>query len=158
MYIKKRKKEVLLKKKLVLLSLAGAMILPTAHAFAEENMEANSSINSSQQVEPENFTEYLGWSELESDQEKIKQIQYSSMAYAASNPQHAGWAEYKGEQRRAVGETTWKGVYHYTRARLEGLGLVHHDSGRKWKWHDTRTESPWGHKYWSARTYYGNEK
>ncbi|EEM01711.1 hypothetical protein bmyco0002_59980 [Bacillus pseudomycoides] len=148
----------MLRKKTIALALAGFMVLPIGSAFAAENRDTQSSSQSVQQVEPENFTEILGWSELPSDNEKLSQVQHNNLLLASSGPDsHAGWAEYKGDKRRAVGETTWTGVYHYTRAQLIGFGFVQEDSGRQWDWTDTRAESPWGNKFWKAKTWYGNE-
>ncbi|EJV74381.1 hypothetical protein [Bacillus cereus] len=147
----------MLRKKTIVLGLAGAMILPMGSVFADENnMDSKPTSQSVEQTEPQNFTEYLGWSELESDK---KQTQSSNLTYATNGVSHAGWAEYKNGKRRAVGETTWQGVYHYTRAQLKFYDLtVMEDSGRQWDWNDTRAESPWGNEFYSAKTFYGNEK
>lgn len=62
---------------------------------------------------------------------------------------------------RAHGWTTWAGVYHYTRARMESSqGAVLTDSKRVWGYDGTEAVSPW----WpfdpsindKARTYYGS--
>lgn len=61
---------------------------------------------------------------------------------------------------RAHGWTTWVGVYHYTRARMESSqGAILTDSKRIWGYDGTEAISPW----WAvdpainekARTYYG---
>ncbi|MCR6789978.1 MULTISPECIES: hypothetical protein [Bacillus cereus group] len=144
----------MLRKKTIGLALAGAMILPTGSVFADENLNSKPTSQSVEKAEPQNFTEILGWSELESDK---GQLQHNNRNIAAG-PSHAGWAEYKDGKRRAVGETTWNGVYHYTRAQLQLYLVVMEDSGRQWDWNDTRAESPWGKEFYSARTWYGNEK
>ncbi|MEH7463651.1 hypothetical protein V7166_16635 [Bacillus thuringiensis] len=148
----------MLRKKTIALALTGFMVLPIGSAFAAENKESQSSSQAVQQVEPENFTEILGWSELPSDKEKLSQAQHNNLLLASSGPKHAGWAEYEGDKRRAVGATYWEGVYHYTRAQLVGFGFVQEDSGRQWDYEDTRAESPWGNKFWKAKTWYGNEE
>lgn len=81
-----------------------------------------------------------------------------------SEPRHTGKRE-KTEiggttNYRAHGWTTWVGVYHYTRARMEEGSRVLTDSDRIWGWDGTEATSPW----WefdpnvneNARTYYGN--
>lgn len=149
----------MLRKKTLAVALTGFMILPIGSAFAAEDKGTQSPAESVQQVEPENFTEILGWSELPEDQEKLSQVQHSNLGFASSGPQsHAGWAEYKGDKRKAVGATTWRGVYHYTRAQLKGFSIVQADSQRQWDYNDTRADSPYGNKFWKAFTYYGNEK
>ncbi|KLA31128.1 hypothetical protein [Bacillus cereus] len=146
----------MLRRKTIALGLAGAVILPTGSVFADENTSSKINSQSIEQTEPQNFTEYLGWSELESDKEHIQSINLNSAPKGVS---HAGWAEYKNDKRRAVGETTWNGVYHYTRAQLKLVGFyVKADSGREWDWHKTRAESPWKNEFYSAHTFYGNEK
>ncbi|AAT59549.1 MULTISPECIES: hypothetical protein [Bacillus cereus group] len=149
-----------MRKKTIAIALAGFMALPIGSAFAAEDKATQNPTESVQQVEPENFTEILGWSELPEDQEKLSQVQHSNLGLAASSgPQsHAGWAEYKGDKRRAVGETTWRGVYHYTRAQLIGFSIVQADSQRQWDYSNTRAESPYANKFWKAFTFYGNEK
>ncbi|WP_339099612.1 hypothetical protein IGL98_001057 [Enterococcus sp. DIV0840] len=63
---------------------------------------------------------------------------------------------------RAHGWTTWKGVYHYTTARMEKhrSGTVLTTSNRKYGWNGTEAASPWyrisyGEDTAAARTYYG---
>lgn len=63
---------------------------------------------------------------------------------------------------RAHGWTTWKGVYHYTTARMERhySGTVLTTSNRKYGWNGTEAISPWyrmsyGEDTSAARTYYG---
>lgn len=86
-----------------------------------------------------------------------------------STPSHTGKRErsdFSGNTHyRAHGWTTWSGVYHYTRARLEVNGQplydrgVTYDSGRVWGMNGTEAVTQWwpwqpgmGEK---ARTYYG---
>lgn len=66
---------------------------------------------------------------------------------------------------RAHGWTTWVGVYHYTRARMEEHYILFDDkiltdSGRIWGNDGTEAKSPWWKVHPSvndkARTYYGN--
>lgn len=72
---------------------------------------------------------------------------------------HNGWSEYYDEHtERAVGETGWDGVYHYTRARMETLtGTVKTDSGRIYGNDYTMAKSPYAGSEYSARTYWGTE-
>lgn len=80
---------------------------------------------------------------------------------------HRGKAEQKTisgtTHKRSHGWTTWAGVRHYTRARLEHGSSIIADSGRKWGtsgteavtvWKPYRPNSP-GNGVGSARTYYG---
>lgn len=89
---------------------------------------------------------------------------------ARSAPRHTGSAQTRvvngTSQKRAVGRTTWNGVYHYTTARLEhtwpSSGVIA-TSGRVWGVHSTSATSPWrsfnpkadSNGYGIARTYYG---
>ncbi len=81
-----------------------------------------------------------------------------------STPKHTGTAEQKdfngSTHKRAHGWTTWTGVWHYTRARMEDFGTVLTDSECQWGMSGTEAISPWwkfdGHTLGSARTYYGN--
>lgn len=89
---------------------------------------------------------------------------------SSSTPRHTGKRERVdidgNTHYRAHGWTTWVGVHHYTRARLEvdGEVLIYYgepmDSGRQWGMDGTEAASPWWP--WSpdyvnekARTYYG---
>jgi hypothetical protein len=76
-----------------------------------------------------------------------------------STPYHYGFKQVSsdGKSYRAVGETTWKGVYHYSRAQLVGRinGYVYADSGREWDVDYTKAISPWRTKDYRAKTYYG---
>lgn len=92
----------------------------------------------------------------------------NEMTLADSEPQHTGKREKNDDlsttRVRAHGWTTWTGVYHYTRARMEdhaGGGVrVLTDSDRVWGMDGTEAISPW----WyfdpnvsdKARTYYGH--
>nr|UXN30284.1 hypothetical protein N8D75_08600 [Curtobacterium flaccumfaciens] len=80
---------------------------------------------------------------------------------------HRGAAERKTingtTHKRAHGWTTWVGVQHYTRARLEHGSRVIADSGRKWGrsgtgavtvWKPYRPNQP-GNGVGTAKTYYG---
>ncbi|MCR8845715.1 hypothetical protein NQ117_18700 [Paenibacillus sp. SC116] len=63
---------------------------------------------------------------------------------------------------RAVGNTSWDTVYHYTRARFEGYvtGSVTGDSGRVWGWNTTEAKSDWIDTFltdYVGKTYYGNQ-
>ncbi|PTX48305.1 hypothetical protein C8P63_14614 [Melghirimyces profundicolus] len=73
--------------------------------------------------------------------------------------EHHGWVEahpYDADLERAVGETYWDGVYHYTRARMETIGgTPETDSGRQWDWDYTYAASPYAAYTYVARTYYG---
>lgn len=82
----------------------------------------------------------------------------------AATAQHTGKKEEKvingTSSKRAVGNTTWTGVYHYTRARVEG-GEIPTDSGRKWGTTKTSATSPWQkfsavYGFGTAKTYYGH--
>lgn len=88
----------------------------------------------------------------------------------ATKAKHRGEAETRTingtTHKRAKGWTTWVGVYHYTRARMEtnvwGKHAVLTDSGRSWGRSGTSAFSPWSRAYLdrdetpgSARTYYG---
>lgn len=87
----------------------------------------------------------------------------SSMS-TSSTPSHTGQREQTlingTTNYQAHGWTTWVGVYHYTRARMEtDFGGILTDSDRQWGWDGTEAESGW----WAfdpdipdyARTYYG---
>ena len=84
-----------------------------------------------------------------------------------SDPVHEGERQRKDQSGntyfRAHGWTSWPGVYHYTRARMETYGgSILTDSGRKWGTSETQATSPW-YKFDPdvsdrARTYYGSEE
>jgi hypothetical protein len=65
--------------------------------------------------------------------------------------------------KRSHGWTTWAGVQHYTRARLEHGSRIIADSGRKWGKSGTEAVTVWkpyrpnqpGNGVGSAKTYYG---
>lgn len=88
----------------------------------------------------------------------------------ASSPTHTGKSETSTiggtSVKRAIGQTSWSGVYHYTRARMEDIVLginfgVLTDSGRIWGTSNTKATSPWwyfnGDTLGTARTYYGKD-
>ncbi|WP_439692927.1 hypothetical protein ACRQ4B_01315 [Curtobacterium sp. SP.BCo] len=80
---------------------------------------------------------------------------------------HRGAAEQKTisgtTHKRSHGWTTWAGVQHYTRARLEHGSSVLADSGRKWGKSGTEAVTVWkpyrpnqpGSGVGTAKTYYG---
>ncbi|RPE74764.1 hypothetical protein EDF28_3823 [Curtobacterium sp. PhB137] len=80
---------------------------------------------------------------------------------------HRGAAEKKTisgtTHKRSHGWTTWAGVKHYTRARLEHGSSIIADSGRKWGKSGTEAVTAWkpyrpnqpGSGVGSAKTYYG---
>ncbi|ERH54769.1 MULTISPECIES: hypothetical protein [Bacillus amyloliquefaciens group] len=81
----------------------------------------------------------------------------------AASAKHKGWSETKAGSnvlyKRAVGETTWKGKYHYTRAQIVWpiTGAVQTDSGRKWGKDHTKATSPWATAdFAKAKTFYGS--
>lgn len=84
----------------------------------------------------------------------------------AATASHTGEREEKvingTTNARAHGWTTWVGVYHYTRARMEDgwSDDILTDSGRVWGNDGTEAISPWlafNPDVWDrARTYYGN--
>jgi hypothetical protein len=65
--------------------------------------------------------------------------------------------------KRSHGWTTWAGVQHYTRARLEHGSRIIADSGRKWGRSGTEAVTAWkpyrpnqpGSGVGTAKTYYG---
>jgi hypothetical protein len=106
--------------------------------------------------------ETLGWSE-DSGQAS------SSGAATRATVSHTGKAEEKTisgtTNKRSHGWTTWSGVYHYTRARLEKGSTINGDSGRVWGTSGTEAISPWKpyrvvggnlESPGTAHTYYGN--
>lgn len=80
---------------------------------------------------------------------------------------HRGAAEQKNiggtTHKRSHGWTTWAGVQHYTRARLERGDTIVADSGRKWGKSGTEAVTVWkpyrpnqpGNGVGTAKTYYG---
>ncbi|MBT1631028.1 hypothetical protein [Curtobacterium flaccumfaciens] len=80
---------------------------------------------------------------------------------------HRGAAEKKTisgtTHKRSHGWTTWAGVQHYTRARLEHGSSIIADSGRKWGKSGTEAVTVWkpyrpnrpGNGVGTAKTYYG---
>lgn len=96
----------------------------------------------------------------------IKAMEGNSLS-RASDPVHKGKREEKSisgtTHSRAHGWTTWKGKYHYTRARMEtSKGTVLQDSERVWGMDSTEAISPWNKfdpdQSDKARTYYGSEE
>ncbi|WP_413286701.1 hypothetical protein [Bacillus mojavensis] len=80
----------------------------------------------------------------------------------AASAKHKGRTETKPAGsiivKRAIGETTWKGKYHYTRAQILTIwGSVDTDSGRVWGKNKTKAVSPWATAEMSrGKTYYGS--
>lgn len=83
-----------------------------------------------------------------------------------SDPIHKGYKQNRqvvGSQpyERVVGETTWTGVYHYTRARYEKwvTNRPEADSGQVFGSNRTKAISGWHPgDFATAKTYYGKEK
>jgi hypothetical protein len=102
-----------------------------------------------------------GWSEVSGELTSTT----SDMGVLAVN--HRGKSEEKTisgtTHKRSHGWTTWTGVKHYTRARLEHGSSIIADSGRKWGTSGTEAVTVWkpyrpnwpGNGVGSARTYYG---
>ncbi|EUJ52984.1 hypothetical protein [Listeria fleischmannii] len=115
-----------------------------------------------------NAADNLGWSE---DGDQAVQQAPRMMLKASNKPDsHKGWRETRhpgGANRppqwRSIGETKWKGMYHYTRARMEVRGwfsgkiTVMSDSGRIWRTGSSKAVSPWVNQG-KAYTYWGNER
>ncbi|SDB95083.1 hypothetical protein SAMN04488112_10163 [Melghirimyces thermohalophilus] len=92
---------------------------------------------------------YQGWSEGELNTKNV----------GIEAVDHNGWVEPHPDDpylERAAGETTWNGVYHYTRARMESGDQVITDSFRQWGWDYTNARSPYANILYTAKTYYGN--
>lgn len=119
---------------------------------------------------------YGGWDEDTGYFKTVSDYQSSLKANSSlyqssttSSPSHTGKREKTTingtTHSRAHGWTTWVGVYHYTRARMEEHfpfleDIVLTDSGRIWGRDGTEAISPWWkfNQYVSdrARTYYGH--
>ncbi len=122
------------------------------------------SATTAQASNPESF--HGGWSE-DGGTFSSQQIEVASMATQTSSPKHTGKAEEKvingTSHKRAHGWTTWVGVKHYTRARLETGKTVITDSGRKWGTGGTEAVTKYvafnpnaaGSGFGKAKTYYG---
>lgn len=102
-----------------------------------------------------------GWSE---SAETIDGAETGMSVFAVN---HRGAAERKTingtTHKRSHGWTTWAGVQHYTRARLEHGSTIIADSGRKWGKSGTEAVTVWkpfrpnqpGSGVGTAKTYYG---
>jgi hypothetical protein len=141
-----------IKRKILALLLTGNLLVPVlaAPAFGTDNSVCG------------------GWDEktgyFESVKDYNESLKKNGSISILSTPQHTGCREDYTESGqtyfRAHGWTTWVGVYHYTRARMEtDFGGILTDSGRQWGSDGTEAISPW----WAfdpdfddhARTYYG---
>jgi hypothetical protein len=111
------------------------------------------------------FAAQGGWSEGEGYwQENDYSNTLSIMAASSKSPDyHKGYTEYGSPKStyvpaRVVGETGWKGKYHYTRARFEWYitGAVALDSDRVWGWDYTIAKTGYTDPaFYHARTYWG---
>lgn len=106
-------------------------------------------------------TIYGGWSE---DTGYFTLRQDSDISsFAIGNPIHSATKDYtrrgSAVYERVIANTTWPGVYHYSRARYESAisGRAEADSGRVWGFGTTQAISGWhpGDLGWVAKTYYG---
>lgn len=113
-----------------------------------------SSISVPAYAEDEESTALRGWTE-ESGYWTAGEV----TTFAATPDFHRGWVEYKPTDitmKRAAGETQWKGVRHYTRARLENRnGAPVQDSMRQYDTGYTSAKSPYGSSVLTAKTYWG---
>ena len=106
-------------------------------------------------------TIYGGWSE-DTGYFTLRQDNGIS-SFATSNPIHRATKEYtrrgSAVYERVIADTTWPGVYHYSRARYESAisGRAEADSKRQWGVSKTQAISGWhpGDLDWVAKTYYG---
>lgn len=82
---------------------------------------------------------------------------YFTNSLVKATAKHKGWKESAGGGYRAVGETTWKGTRHYTRAQMYSrlTGKICADSYRKWGTGFTRAATNYTKQCSSARTFYG---
>ncbi|MDR6226672.1 hypothetical protein [Desmospora profundinema] len=96
-----------------------------------------------------------GWTEGEGYWTK-SEVEADQVGTMSSKPQmHRGWKEGGRGHWRAVGETGWKGVRHYTRARMVSLtGKTCRESKREWGVGYTKATSP-NSDCTRARTFYG---
>ncbi|ARJ73232.1 MULTISPECIES: hypothetical protein [Bacillus] len=89
-------------------------------------------------------------------------ILFANQHADAAKANHKGWTETKAGSnimyKRAVGQTTWKGKYHYTRAQVVAFwGTVDADSGRVWGKDKTKAVSPWTvSDFTVSKTFYGS--
>ncbi|SMO89938.1 hypothetical protein [Melghirimyces algeriensis] len=94
-----------------------------------------------------------GWTEGEGS--------WNTEKVSIQGPQaHNGWTEAHPDKfgyERAVGETVWKGVYHYTRARMVDRvsGGIRADSGRVHGSGYTIAKSPYASAIHLAKTFWG---
>lgn len=138
-------------KKMIPLALSVGIILGSVapSALHAQSIDANGAIG--------------GWSEKDG---YFSITAVSSFIGIASTAKHTGYVEDVDRGNvlfsRAVGNTSWPGEYHYTRARFEGhiTGNILGDSGRVWGTNATEAKSDWVDRYasdWVGKTYYGNE-
>lgn len=124
-----------------------ALAATTAHAVNSESIQG-------------------GWGE-DTGAFQSQPIEVGALAARAAAPKHTGKAEQKEingtTHKRSHGWTTWSGVKHYTRARLETGSTIIADSGRKWGTGGTEAMTTYiafdpnkpGNGFGSAKTYYG---
>lgn len=128
-------------------AVGGTMLLGALPAHAHEKSDGSGVVG--------------GWSESAG----ASRIASSEAAPRAVS--HRGKAEQKTisgtTHKRSHGWTTWVGVQHYTRARLERGSTVVADSGRRWGKSGTEAVTAWkpyrpnqpGNGVGTAKTYYG---
>lgn len=118
-------------------------------------------LSSANAVTLDDPTIYGGWSEDTGYFTLRQDSGFSSLA--TSNPVHRATKDYtrrgSAVYERVIANTTWPGVYHYSRARYESAitGSEAADSGRVWGLGTTQAISGWhpGDLDWVAKTYYG---
>lgn len=124
-------------------------------------LSLSSTIFSSANAATENEgTIYGGWSEDTGYFNNF--MEKSGISLFATTPNHTASKDYKTGgslvYERVIADTTWKGEYHYSRARYEWhvSGSVESDSGRVWGNDVTKAVSGWNSgDYVVAKTYYG---
>ncbi|MDR6226668.1 hypothetical protein [Desmospora profundinema] len=91
-----------------------------------------------------------GWTEGEGYWTK-NEVALNQVGTMSSKPVHKGWSN----GGCAIGETKWRNVHHYTRARKESIRgkKTYADSGRKWGVNYTKASACSSKGI--ARTYYG---
>ena len=121
-----------------------------------------SPVNAATATEDE-VTIYGGWSEDTGYFTNFVQESGISLFAATSTASHSATKEHKKSgsalYERVIANTTWKGEYHYSRARYEGaiFNTIEADSGRVWGNDVTKAVSGWhpGDLDSVAKTYYG---